>query len=219
MKSSAATLRRSARLASSAEATAQPPPPSPRSTVQGSAAWLEARRGRLTASRFGAAAGLSRYVTPHSLWQLLTGRIAADEESDGDDDTAPQRHGHRLEPTARSVYATLMETRVIETGFWPHLSHAWLGASPDGLVGRDGLLEIKCPVHQLHTEVPDEYMAQVQGQLEVLDRDWCDFVSYWRDRVLVVRVWRCDKYWRWLFERLQRWSNAGTGCSRGRTKL
>lgn len=225
------SLRRSSRLASGAAATAQAPPmprstvqgndslasgtaaaapapPTPRSTVQGSVAWHEARRGRLTASRFGAAAGLSRYATPHSLWQLLTGRIAADDANDDSDNRAPQRHGQQLEPTARSVYATLMETQVVETGFWPHQSHTWLGASPDGLIGSDGLLEIKCPVHQLHTQVPDEYMAQVQGQLEVLDRTWCDFVSYWRGHMLVVRVWRCKKYWRWLFDRLERFWDA-----------
>ena len=46
-----------------------------------------------------------------------------------------------------------------ESGFWVHREHTWLGASRDGLVAPEGLLEIKCPVHQLHAAVPREYMA------------------------------------------------------------
>ena len=175
---------------------------------QGTPAWFAARAGRLTASRFGTAAGLSRYATPRSLWQLLSGQLGAPEDSS----SAATRHGHKMEPEARSVYEVIMGAAVEETGFWTHGDHAWLGASPDGLVGAEGLLEIKCPVHAVHAEVPREYMAQVQGQLEVLGRAWCDFVSWHQGRALVVRVQRSRAYWRWLFGRLQRFWRGVCSC-------
>jgi len=74
------------------------------------------------------------------------------------------------------------------------------------------LLEIKCPVHQLHATVSRENMAQVQGQLEVLGRAWCDFVSWRQGRLLIVRVRRSAAYWAWLFGRLRRfWRGMGSG--------
>ena len=109
-----------------------------RDVAQGSNAWFTARKGRLTASRFGAAAGLSRYATPHSLWQLMSSAL----EGEPDDSTSNATpHGQRQE--ALSVYALVRGCGVAESGFWVHREHAWLGASPDGLVGAEGLLEIK----------------------------------------------------------------------------
>ena len=102
------------------------------------------------------------------------------------------------------MYALVRGCGVAESGFWVHREHAWLGASPDGLVGAEGLLEIKWPVHQLHAAVPCEYMVQVQGQLEVLGRAWCEFVSWRQGRLLIVRVRHSAAYWAWLFGRLQR---------------
>ena len=107
--------------------------------TQGSEAWFAARKGRRTASRFGDAAGLSHYATPHSLWQLVSGALQRGPDDSSSDVT---RHGQRTEPGARSVYALVCGCGVAENGFWVR-EHAWLGASPDGLVGAEGLLEIK----------------------------------------------------------------------------
>jgi hypothetical protein len=81
--------------------------------------------------------------------------------------------------------------------------YKWLGASPDGLVGSIGLLEIKCPVYQIHQQVPDDYMCQIQGQLEMCDRQWCDFVSFHGGKLAVIRVARSREYWDWMLQRLQ----------------
>ena len=64
----------------------------------------------------------------------------------------------------------------------------------------------------MHAAVPREYMAQVKGQLEVLGRAWCDFVSWRQGRLLIVRVRRSAAYWAWLFGRLRRfWRGLGSG--------
>eukprot|EP00937_MAST-01D_sp_MAST-1D-sp2_P002736 g2736.t1 len=117
-----------------------------------------------------------------------------------------------MEPTARAIYSTLMAVQVQETGFWVHPQHAHIGASPDGLVGGDGLLEIKCPVYRPHDSVPPEYMCQIQGQLACCPgRQWCDFLSWHEgsNQALIVRVPRSDAFWhRYLEPRLQRFWHA-----------
>ena len=138
---------------------------------------------------------LGRYVTPHSLWEKLTGRIPEGETSGA---SAATRHGTENEDVARRFYERLMKTKVEETGLWLHPKDAWLGASPDGLVGSDGLLEIKCPLYQVHDQVPPHYMAQVQGQIECCDRPYCDFLSWTAGHQRLIRVYRSEAYWEWL---------------------
>ena len=82
--------------------------------TQGSEAWFAARKGRRTASRFGDAAGLSHYATPHSLWQLVSGALQRGPDDSSSDVT---RHGQRTEPGARSVYALVRGCGVAESGF------------------------------------------------------------------------------------------------------
>jgi len=128
--------------------------------VQRSAAWHRARRGRLTASNFATIAGCSPYASPQSYWELITGRIEIERESHDID------RGVRLEPVALNWYKNMFpESSVIETGLWVSDSVPYLGASPDGLVSHDGILEIKCPRNSPHQQVPYWYMAQVQGKL------------------------------------------------------
>lgn len=93
------------------------------------------------------------------------------------------RQGHEQEPFARIAYIARTGRNVIESGFIKHKSML-AGASPDGLIGNDGLFEAKRQLREIHIEtllsgeVPSEYVAQVQGQLWVTGRQWCDFVSY-----------------------------------------
>ena len=169
-----------------------------RSLIQGSDAWFAARKNRLTASNFATAAGLSKYVTPTTLWEKLTGRIPNEQIS-----TAETRHGTENEDVARKFYERLMRTKVEETGLWLHPQYAWLAASPDGLIDSDGLLEIKCPIYQVHEQVPMHYMAQVQGQIECCDRKYCDFLSWRAGCQRVIRVYRSKAYWAWLQRILQ----------------
>ena len=144
---------------------------------------------------------LSRYVTPNSLWEKLTGRISEADSSSGT--SAATRHGTENEDVARRFYESLMKTKVEETGLWLHPEDTWLGASPDGLVGSDGLLEIKCPLYRVHDQVPAHYMAQVQGQIECCDRPYCDFLSWSAGQQRLIRVYRSKTYWKWLHQMLK----------------
>jgi hypothetical protein len=91
--------------------------------------------------------------------------------------------GTEQEPAARAAYERVTGTSVEETGFVAH-DTLLAGCSPDGLVDWDGLIEIKCPYNSAnHIEtllrgMPDEHIPQVQGQMWITGRQWCDFVSF-----------------------------------------
>ena len=163
--------------------------------------WYEARRGVPTASNFSKlitstgkrAASADAYID-----ELVAEKITG--ESKFIPTTAAMQHGIDTEPEARDLYSFLREVEVTEIGLCLHdLIDA--GASPDGLVGDDGLLEVKCP--QPHTMVkylrenrlPPEYRAQVMGQLWICERQWCDFLAY-HDKMkpLLIRVERDEEF-------------------------
>lgn len=154
---------------------------------QRSAEWFAARAGKFTASRLaalmartrsGPAASRANLIVELAL-ERLTGTCDAGYTS-----MAMQR-GIDLEAEARQAYAARAQVEVVQVGFFPHPTLAYVGFSPDGLVGNDGLVEIKCPYSMVkhmaalmdgaHAE---EYRWQVQGQLWVSGRKWCDVVSY-----------------------------------------
>jgi putative phage-type endonuclease len=97
---------------------------------------------------------------------------------------AAMQHGTETEPLARISYEVAHNVLVDEVGFVPHPSIIMAGASPDGLVGDDGLLEIKCPntatmIETLLTEtVPQKYFTQMQMQMACTGRAWCDYVVF-----------------------------------------
>lgn len=153
---------------------------------QRSEEWILARMGRVTASRVadvmaatksGPAASRKNYMM-ELLCQRLTGK-----SEEGFTSAAMQR-GTDLEPIARSAYEVDAGVMVVETGLILHPSGIAFGASPDGLVNGDGLVEIKCPntathVEFLRTGKPDgKYLWQMAAQMECAGRDWCDFVSF-----------------------------------------
>lgn len=153
---------------------------------QRSEEWYEARLGKATASRFsdvlatlrsgGEAAGRKNYRAQLVVERLT--KIPADTYQNG-----AMQWGTDYEPMARLEYELVNDIAVEEVGFLDHKTLA-AGASPDGLVGKDGLVEFKAPNSATHIEyikgkkVPDCYMAQIQGQMWVTGRKWCDFVSY-----------------------------------------
>lgn len=149
--------------------------------AQGSAAWHAARAGRLTASAFGAAAGLSPHCTPRSLWQHLCGQV----EGPLFEGNAHTARGEAGEPVALAAYSRLTGRAVRPAGLFVHRDHSWLAASPDGLldgagggIGGGGVLEIKCPEYGVHRSVPPAYMAQVQGQMACSGARWGHFFSF-----------------------------------------
>ena len=170
---------------------------------QGSPGWFAARCGIPTASSFDRiitaktgkkAAAIDKYIN-QLVGERGTGRWQFTP------DTPATRHGKEHEPIARKYYEFLFDTEVFEIGLCLH-DDLDAGASPDGLIGDDGLLEIKCPfatdVHIGYLRdgvLPDIYKAQVMGQLWVTEREWCDFFSYHTDfEPLKVRVYRDEKF-------------------------
>ena len=153
---------------------------------QGSDQWFAIRVGKVTASRVadviaktksGYSASRDNYMA-----QLVCERLTGQK---GESFTnAAMQHGTETEPLARAAYEALKDVLVDEVGFVPHPSIIMAGASPDGLVGDDGLLEIKAPQTATHIEtllsesVPTKYYTQMQFQLACTGREWCDFVSF-----------------------------------------
>ena len=92
--------------------------------------------------------------------------------------------GTQQEPAARLMYEFETDCTVEQVGMVIHGSINNALASPDGLVGSDGLIEIKCPNTATHIEtllgeqIPGKYVLQMQWQLQCTGRDWCDFVSF-----------------------------------------
>lgn len=191
--------------------------------AQGTIAWHTAREGRLTASLFATAAGLSSYATARNLWQYRTGRVDGGARWEGNEHTA---RGTLQEPVALERYTRLTNNAVQPCGLFLHPTHSWLAASPDGLIGDDGVLEIKCP-HRLHTTLPELYMPQVQGQLFISGRQWAHFFSFCappsapddaqpgshapadpppqgQPVAALYEVRRSEAYWAWLLPRLQK---------------
>jgi putative phage-type endonuclease len=148
--------------------------------------WFEARLGRVTASRTadvmaktktGYSASRANYMA-----QLITERLTGRSESGFS--SAAMQWGTETEPQARAAYELMTGRNVVEVGFVQHPVVLDFGASPDGLVGDDGLIEIKCPNTATHIEtllnekVPSKYNIQMQVQMLCTDRAWCDFVSF-----------------------------------------
>jgi len=153
---------------------------------QRTADWYAARIGKATASRFkdaiaalksGAPAQAQRDYCTELVVERLTQQPAQRYV------TAAMTWGTEQEPAARAAYERTTGTSVEETGFVAH-DTLLAGCSPDGLVDWDGLIEIKCPYNSaVHIEtllngMPAEHAAQVQGQMWITGRQWCDFVSY-----------------------------------------
>jgi putative phage-type endonuclease len=157
--------------------------------------WFKAREGKLTASMFGQAAGLG----PGSRQQLWR-RFFGVEVFEGNEATD---WGEKHEPVALSEYAKATATNPTLAGFIKHPHYDWMGGSPDFLVEQNGMGEIKCPFSQeIYPVIPDYYMAQMQGLMQITGRDWCDFVCWVPTQMSIRRVMRSNAYWDWLHVRL-----------------
>ena len=173
---------------------------------QRSADWFAARLGRATASKFKDAVSKLKTGKPSQARQTYAIQLVAERLTHQPTPhfaTAAMQWGIDNEPAARVEYAWKTGIEVEEVGFFEHPS-MMAGASPDGLVGADGLVEFKCPSSTTHVEtllngMPDDHIAQVQGQLWITGRAWCDFVSYdprmpKHLQLFVQRVPRDDAY-------------------------
>lgn len=165
--------------------------------AQNSPEWHECRRGIVTASRFADVLAKGQGITRRKYLYTLAGEILTGDVQPSYTNDAMER-GHEMEADAVGLYAFERDVEPMTCGF---MRRGRAGCSPDRLVGENGLLEVKSKLPHLQLEVlerddvPPEHKAQVQGQLWVSGRAWCDFVSYWpRLPLFVKRVYRDEKY-------------------------
>lgn len=172
--------------------------------AQQSDRWLKNRLGRITGSRIcdvmnylkkGGESAARRNYRMELIAERLTNRAA-------DHYTSPEMiRGSEMESEARSRYELAAKVMIEPVGFVLHPKYDFTGASPDGLIGDDGIYEAKCPKSEtllawLDSEtVPEEYIYQVQWELACTEREWCDFHAH-DDRLpaevanLVIRAYR-----------------------------
>jgi putative phage-type endonuclease len=171
---------------------------------QGSQEWLALRAGKVTASKVSdvmsaiTTAGYRNYLA-----DLVVERLTGNKTESFTN--AAMQWGVDQEPLARAEYEVKTGNFVDQIAFVEHPTIANFGCSPDGLVGDDGLIEIKCPNTATHIDyvmqdkVPTKYIPQIQCQLAVTGRKWCDFVSFDPRlpdglQILIVRLERDDEY-------------------------
>lgn len=135
--------------------------------------WYALRNGMLTASDWGQALGLGKFGT---VTQIYHNKCGYGDEKAFDSDAPPLKWGIRYEPVACQIYSLMSNTKVTDYGVIQHPTHSFLGASPDGINHLGVMLEIKC-VHKrkIDGKIPDQYMCQIQGQLEICDLEECDY--------------------------------------------
>jgi putative phage-type endonuclease len=168
-------------------------------------AWLQARCGKVGASmihaimartKSGYSASRDNYMSD-LLIERLTGRPTETYQSEA------MLHGINTEPQAKAFYELETGNQVVNVGFMLHPEITEAGASPDGLIGDDGLIEVKCKNTANHIDfllnekIEQKHIYQMQWQMEVTGRKWCDFVSFdnrlpERLQMKIVRVERND---------------------------
>lgn len=171
---------------------------------QGSEEWFKVRAGIPTASNFGKiitpTGKISTQCRPYASF-LLAERILG-KPLDKFQDAKPywMERGNELECDAASMYEFMHDTKTVKAGFCTN-DGMTAGCSPDRFVGDDGLLEIKCPAPWTHVEnlvaeeIDKDYIPQVQGQLYITGRKWCDWFSYYPEITpSVIRVYRDEDY-------------------------
>jgi hypothetical protein len=151
---------------------------------QGTPEWFAARAGIPTASMYAAVMAQGKGGAPSKTRRTYMLKLAGERLTGEPSESYSNQHterGHEHEPLARNAYAFFADAEPVQVGF---IRSGGTGASPDALVGDSGLLEIKSKLPHLHLDVlledkaPAEHIKQIQGQLWVAEREWCDFVSY-----------------------------------------
>lgn len=165
--------------------------------IQGGPEWHAARCGKVTASRVadvvariktGWGASRANYMA-ELIAERLTGTPADSYQSPA------MKWGTETEPQARAAYEFHTDTDVVQVGLVDHPTIPMAAASPDGLVGTEGCVEIKCPNTATHIDtllsrtVPGAYATQMQWQMACAGRQWCDFVSYDPRMPESMRLW------------------------------
>jgi len=167
--------------------------------IQGTEQWFEHRLGRITASKFYTAMSGESTKGFKDLIEEIAAEIISGEIEEGFTNSDMER-GIDLEPYAAYEYENIFGVKLSEAGICipdeSDILHEWIGVSPDRFIEDDGLLEIKCPKRKTHwgyikdNKLPNAYKWQVQGQLLVTGKDYCDFMSYYPSlKPFIIRVY------------------------------
>jgi len=178
---------------------------------QGSPEWFEARRGIPTASRYADVLAEGKGIMRARYMRQLAAETITEEPMETYKNAKMER-GKEHEPDLRARYAFDHDVNIEQVGFLRSNMIA-TGCSPDGLVGVDGMIEIKSTEPDLLIELldsgraPTQHMAQIQGNLWITGRDWCDLVIGWPKLPLfTVRVKRDEPYMANLRRELDRFN-------------
>ena len=169
--------------------------------------WFAVRLGKVTASRMAdvLSKGKSGESASRRNYRIeLVAQRLTNQPSEPFTNAAIE-HGIASEPLARVAYELKNNRDVIDIAFVEHPTIEWFGCSPDGLVGENGLIEIKCPNTTTHLDwmedgkAPSKHIPQMMAQMACTGRQWCDFVSYDPRlpedlQLFIVRVNRDQEY-------------------------
>ncbi len=148
--------------------------------------WQSERIGKITASSIKDlnAKPKAGQALNSTMLKVLTERLTGLSQDDDISNKPCVKWGIEQEPFAITAYENRTGSFVVQTGLINHPNIKLSGASPDGLVGDDGQIEVKCPSTTTHLntvltgEIPREYIPQITWQLAVTGREWCDFISF-----------------------------------------
>lgn len=149
--------------------------------------WFQSRLGKVTASKIADVMAQGRGGAPSATRATYRAQLVVERLTGVPYEgfrSAAMDHGTETEPQARATYILNTGRNVAEVGFVAHPRIEMTGASPDGLIGDDGLIEIKCPNSATHiatlrgADIDGKYLKQMQWQMACTGRAWCDFVSF-----------------------------------------
>lgn len=166
--------------------------------------WFAARLGKVTASKVSDVMAKGKGNAPSATRATYMGALAAERLSGNAVEgfkSAAMDHGTEYEPQARIAYEFMRDAEVVEVGSVDHPTIAMFSASPDGLVGGDGLIEVKCPNSATHIRtlmgggIDRKYLLQMQTQMACTERQYCDFVSFdpWMPAEMQLHVERVPR--------------------------
>lgn len=179
---------------------------------QNSEQWFQARIGRITASNMHTLMGNGKTrdgILLNKAAEIITGNIDQTQSFSNDQ----TQRGHELEQEAINAYAEKNKTEVKQVGFV--VLDDFVGVSPDGLIGEHGLVEIKCPNNKNYLDqiisdkrsISQQYITQMQMQMYVCERQWCDYTIYnpnFENSLHTIRLNRDENYINHIKQEIER---------------